>query len=81
MTIRVLMFAVLATKTGQREASLDLPEGSRVRDALHAIESQHPALREFSGRLAPAVNQAYVGADHVLTHGDELALIPPVSGG
>lgn len=77
----MLMFAVLASKTGQREVSLDLPDGSRVRDAMQAIESRWPALREFSGRLAPAVNHAYVGADHVLTDGDELVLIPPVSGG
>jgi molybdopterin synthase catalytic subunit len=75
------MFAALAAKTGQREASLQLNQGASVRDALHALEQRHAALREFSGKLAPAVNQAYVGQDHPLADGDELALIPPVSGG
>jgi MoaE-MoaD fusion protein len=75
------MFAALAAKTGEREASLDLPDGSSVRDALRALERRYAALLDFAGKLAPAVNQTYVRPDHALADGDELALIPPVSGG
>jgi molybdopterin synthase catalytic subunit len=81
MTIRILMFASLAAKTGKRDASIDLPDGASVGEALRALQAQFPSLREFNGKLAPAVNQAYVPLDYTLSDGDELALIPPVSGG
>ena len=81
MIIRVLMFAVLAERTGQREATLELEENATVGDALRVLEDRHPALREFHSRLATAVNMVYVRPDQRLATGDELALIPPVSGG
>jgi molybdopterin converting factor subunit 1 len=81
MTIRVLMFAALAQRAGVREATLELADGASVGAALAAVSARHPAIGEFAGKLATAVNMAYVKPDHVLAEGDELALIPPVSGG
>lgn len=60
---------------------IDLPEGASVRDAVARYESQAPRLKESLSSLALAVNQQYVGPDTKLSAGDEVALLPPVSGG
>jgi molybdopterin synthase catalytic subunit len=76
MTVRVRLFAVLRERAGTDHIDLELPEGARVADALDA-------LADVAGGLTcvMAVNREYADADHVLSRGDELALIPPVSGG
>lgn len=81
MTIRVLVFGALSAKLGVREVALELPEDSRVADALAELQRRHAAIRDMAGKLAIAVNHAYVRIDHPLASGDEIAIIPPVSGG
>lgn len=78
MVVRVRLFAMLRERAGARELSLELPEGARVRDALAA-----PAVAELADGLplVMAVNREYASEDALLSAGDELALIPPVSGG
>jgi molybdopterin synthase catalytic subunit len=80
-TISVRLFARLAELTGTRETILETGEGLRVRDVLPALERSWPGLSGTSQSLRYAVNQEFVGEDHVLRDGDEVALIPPVSGG
>ena len=48
---------------------------------MEQLSELHPGLFEGAGRLVVAVNGEYVPMDHVLADGDEVALIPPVSGG
>ncbi len=74
MTVR--LFAVLRERAGSPELTLDLPEGARVRDALDSLS----ALAE-DVPLVTAVNREYASEEQLLDAGDELALIPPVSGG
>lgn len=81
MTLRVQLFGVLADKLGARELSVSLDAPATAGDLLAALERDHPSLTDLRGRLAVAVNMAYVGADHAINEGDEIALIPPVSGG
>ena len=81
MTITVQLFAALAEAVGTHTLSLDLPTGATVSDALDQLASTHPRLSADRAKVATAVNLSYVGADHVLIDGDELALIGPVSGG
>ena len=81
MTLRVLFFASLARRLGLTQATLKLSSGATVADAYRTLAAEHPALEPASRGLAFAVNMAYVGPDHELRDGDELALIPPVSGG
>jgi MoaE-MoaD fusion protein len=78
MIVRVRLFAQLRERAGARELSLELPEGARVRDALatDAVASLSAGLP-----LVMAVNREYADEDAPLSAGDELALIPPVSGG
>lgn len=76
MVVRIRLFAMLRERAGARELELDLPDGARVRDALAAVDDIAGGLP-----LVMAVNREYADADAVLSPGDELALIPPVSGG
>jgi len=81
MRVRVLFFGILKDLAGKSSDWLDLPEGGSVRDVLATYESQIPRLRESLASLALAVNQQYSGPDTKLKSGDEVALLPPVSGG
>jgi molybdopterin synthase catalytic subunit len=78
MEVRVRLFAILRERAGASELALELPDGARVRDALAA-----PDVARLAGGLSLvlAVNRQYADADAPLAPGDELALIPPVSGG
>ncbi|MEA2422662.1 MAG: MoaE-MoaD fusion protein, partial [Thermoleophilaceae bacterium] len=76
MEVTVLLFAMLRERAGARQLTLELPEGARVRDALDSLADIASDLP-----LVMAVNREYAPEDHVLDPGDELALIPPVSGG
>jgi MoaE-MoaD fusion protein len=76
MTVTVRLFAVLRQRAGRDRIDLELPEGARVADALAAVDHLAGGLR-----LVMAVNREYASPDDVLSPGDELALIPPVSGG
>ena len=77
MEVTVRLFAMLRERAGARELTLDLPDGARVSDALAALRDVAPPELP----LVMAVNREYARDDRVLDPGDELALIPPVSGG
>jgi MoaE-MoaD fusion protein len=76
MKVTVRLFAVLRERAGSDRLELDLPEGARVADALRAVDHLAGGLR-----LVMAVNREYAAPEDPLSAGDELALIPPVSGG
>jgi molybdopterin converting factor subunit 1 len=81
MRVNIRLFAVLRERAGQAELVLDLPPEATVADAAKVLVERLPALQLLAARTAYAVNQSYVTASTVLSEGDELALIPPVSGG
>jgi len=77
MLVTVRLFAGLRERAGgRREVAIELPEGARVADALAALDDVVGDCR-----VVMAVNRDYAAPDAVLAAGDELALIPPVSGG
>jgi molybdopterin synthase sulfur carrier subunit len=80
MTVTLRFFASYAESLGMPSLALELGESATVKDVLKAI-----SLMPGASRLPPsplvAVNLSYAGASHVLRHGDEVALIPPVAGG
>ncbi len=82
MVIRVLLFAQLRERAGAAELDLELPAGATVGDALGAL-ALRPELGEALRKMTigTAVNREYSERETVLEPGDELALIPPVSGG
>ncbi len=79
MRVQVRLFANYREKAGFATTSLELPSGATVADAKAALEAAHPAL-DLSGGMA-AVNENLARADAALADGDELAFLPPVSGG
>jgi MoaE-MoaD fusion protein len=82
MLIQVRLFAMLRERAGRESVELQLDEGATVQDALDAVGRSHD-LDELIARMpvVAAVNREYAEEESVLTDGDELALIPPVSGG
>ena len=81
MTVHVKLFAILRERAGVAECALALPDGATVAQARNPLLERLPSLRDHIDRCAYAVNRGYVKADTILSDGDELALIPPVSGG
>jgi len=81
VTVRVKLFAVLRDRAGVSELVLDLPEGATVAQAKEPLLERLPSLADHIHRCGFAVNLASVKPDAKLHDGDELALIPPVSGG
>jgi molybdopterin converting factor subunit 1 len=81
MRVRVLFFGVLKDLAGKSSDLLDLPEGASVREVLSHYASHAPRMRESLASLAVAVNQEYAGPETSLKSDDEVALLPPVSGG
>jgi len=81
LTITILLFAGLAERANQREIQLTLPEQATVRDLLQAAAEQYPALSPLLGSCFVSLNHEYAAPDHVIQASDEIALLPPVSGG
>ena len=81
MRITVRLFAVLRERADVEQFALELEEGASVNAAVEQVGRRIPTIRDLLPRVAFAVNRAYVKASATLSDGDELALIPPVSGG
>jgi molybdopterin synthase catalytic subunit len=82
MTVSVRLFAILRERAGRDSVEIELPEGATVGDAFARL-AETPGLAELVERmpLRMAVNREYAGADAPIAPGDELAVIPPISGG
>jgi molybdopterin converting factor subunit 1 len=81
LRIRVRLFAMQREIAGMRELRLEVPLGSTVDDAWSAVVGTMPALAPGRAFLRFAVNGSYADPDTMLHDGDEIACIPPVSGG
>jgi molybdopterin converting factor subunit 1 len=79
--VRVRLFAIQRELAGTREVALDLPDGATVEDAWAAVVERHPALAPGRRSVRFARNGDYADASTALADGDEVAFIPPVSGG
>lgn len=81
MRVRVLFFGMLKDIVGKPEYSLELAEGSRLEAVFEHFAGLHPRLRELRSSILLARNQQFSTGSEELADGDELALLPPVSGG
>jgi MoaE-MoaD fusion protein len=79
--VRIRLFAIQRELAGTREVALDLPDGATVEDAWTALVAIHPGLAPGRASVRFARNGAYADPSTPLTDGDEVAMIPPVSGG
>ncbi len=80
MKIRVLTFGIARDITGAGTLDVQLPEGATIDTAHQYFREKYPALNRLSSLLI-ALNAEYASSETVLRENDEIALIPPVSGG
>ena len=81
MKITAHFFASAREAVGVRQLQLDLTDGATAADLVQQLVSDYPRLAGCTAALRVAVNEAYTDLDTVLHQNDEVALIPPVSGG
>lgn len=79
--MRVLLFAALREAAGTRELAVALPDGATVAELRAHLAAAYPALAPLLPNSGIAVNQELAEPDTLVRPGDEVALIPPVSGG
>jgi len=81
MQVRVLFFGMLKDIVGRASESLELASDATLREVVGHYQERFPRLREMAGSIAMAVNSEYASPEWKLKAGDEVGLLPPVSGG
>lgn len=81
MRVKVLFFGQLKEVVGAAEEQVELPAGARVADLVSRYQKRFPRWEEFRPSIAVAVNQEYTDSAAALAADDEVAFLPPVSGG
>ncbi|MFQ5514655.1 MAG: molybdenum cofactor biosynthesis protein MoaE [Myxococcota bacterium] len=81
MRVRVLLFAGLREAVGGKELLFDVPDGTRLGELMVRVEAEQPAVARYQGRLMVSRNTVRGDPQALLEDGDEIALLPPMSGG
>lgn len=81
MTLNLLFFAHYQDVVGAPSRSVALPEPATVRDLARRLQSDFPSLGDLLAHGRVAVNAEFADGDSVLSEGDEVAWMPPMSGG
>ena len=81
MKIKALFFASCRDIVGTRQMEIDIEDGARVRELRTELLAHYPRLAALDNVLSIAVNSEYVDDSTLLKPGDQVAFIPPVSGG
>jgi molybdopterin converting factor subunit 1 len=79
--VTVQVFARLRELAGRQSWTCDLPAGSTVADLWRDVATSHPSLAEFADSVTCAVNADFAPRTAELREGDDIAFLPPVSGG
>ncbi len=80
MTINILAFGIAKEIVGGASTSADLPSHTTVAQLRRRLEEQYPQLGKLASYMI-AVNNEYAATDSLINEQDEVAIIPPVSGG
>jgi molybdopterin converting factor subunit 1 len=81
MRVTVRLFARLRDIVGAGELTRDADDGSTIRDVWRVLTGEYPELAAYTSAVSGARNADYVPMDTTLADGDEVAFLPPVSGG
>ncbi|HEY1770855.1 MAG TPA: MoaD/ThiS family protein [Chthoniobacterales bacterium] len=79
--VEVRFFAQLRDLVGATEKRLELPRDAKVADLLMQLYAKHPDLKKWDRQILIGAGLEFVGRDHVLDPGEEIAIMPPVQGG
>ena len=75
------LFARLRDIAGRADLDCDVPDRARVRDVWSAVVARHPGLAPYAQSISCAINADYARMDDEVAEGNEIAFLPPVSGG
>ena len=81
MRVNILLFARLRDIVGAGEIERPVPDGATVRTVWDALAGEFPDLRDYEASISTAVNAEYSRMETPIGDGDEVAFLPPVSGG
>jgi molybdopterin converting factor subunit 1 len=81
VAVRARLFARLREQAGTDLETIELPAQSTVADVYRALRRAHPSLEPSQDAVRAALNQEFADWDEIVADGDEVAFIPPVSGG
>lgn len=81
VNIRLKFFASAREIVGTKDLDMDIEKGSKAKDVLDRLKEKYPGLKKLDGQLILAVNKQTGRADKMIEDGDEIAVLPPVSGG
>jgi molybdopterin converting factor subunit 1 len=81
ISVSVKLFASIRDITGTGEIKISMPEDSPVSSILEELIHKYPSFAPWKDYVRLAVNYEYVQLSHILRDSDEVAVIPPVSGG
>ncbi len=81
MQVTVRLFARVRDVVGTGEVVRDVPADATMRDVWHSLVADYPALEPYTASISGARNVEYVQLDAPVADGDEIAFLPPVSGG
>jgi MoaE-MoaD fusion protein len=81
MRVRVVYFGILREMAGHEHEAVELTDGARLADLYSDLQQRVPGLSKFANSIALSINYEYATLDAPLHDGDEVALLPPVSGG
>ena len=81
LRVRVLFFGPMRELTGLSEEAVDIPEGATLSDLFDHYQKRFPSLAGFRSSLVASRNQEFAPWETSLSSGDDIAFLPPVSGG
>ena len=81
MRVTVRLFARLRDVAGASELARDLPSGATIGDVWRQLAREFPELAAYERSISSAINADYARMDQPVVEGDEVAFLPPVSGG
>ena len=81
MRVRVVYFGILRDMAGHEHEAVELADGTRLAELYSDLQQRIPGLSKFGGSIALSINYEYASLNAALYDGDEVALLPPVSGG
>ena len=81
MRVTIRLFARLRELAGRGEIERDVPPGATVHSVWESLVAEHPAIAPYAESMSCAVNADYARMTTAVKDGDEVAFLPPVSGG
>ena len=81
MRVKIKLFSVFREAVGKKEIELSMEKNCRVRDVIHMLGEEYPAIKKFIEFAIVSINHEYADENSLVKNGDEIAIFPPIGGG